>query len=102
MEILGKRIVGASNKRPIPERVVVADQSSHPHQLHELLVVVQIVVFVRVYEDEVERIVILVLPIPSLQSDELASHRQVNNCFSFHTLYSFLHFLVIVGVGFQQ
>lgn len=38
----------------IPQSVVVADHSSHSHKLHQSLVVVQIVVFVRVHEDEVK------------------------------------------------
>jgi len=60
-EILGKWIVGLGHQGAIPKSVVVADQSSHPDQLDQTLVVVEVIVFVRVHEDEIKGAVICFL-----------------------------------------
>ncbi|OAY80280.1 hypothetical protein ACMD2_14642, partial [Ananas comosus] len=47
--------IGVGRHRAAPQSVVVADHAAGPHQPHQPLVVVQVVVLVRVHKREVER-----------------------------------------------
>lgn len=53
-DVLPQWSIRRSNHGAVPQSVVVADNSSYFHQLDQSLVVVQIVVFVCIHEDEVE------------------------------------------------
>ena len=61
--VLPQRRVGRGHHGPVPQRVVVADDSADLHQFDQSLVVVEVVVLVSVHEHKVEGSVILLLMI---------------------------------------
>jgi hypothetical protein len=60
-DVLAHGRVGGEHDGAVPERVVVADQAAHLDELHQPLVVVEVVVLVGVHEHEVQGPVVRLL-----------------------------------------
>lgn len=69
-DVLAHGGVGGEHDGAVPERVVVADEAADLDQLHQPLVVVEVVVLVGVDEHEVER------PMVAFLLHQLVQHRQ--------------------------